>query len=73
MEVDEASQEPPAGGSWARQRQRWQNQIDTLTEEIRTGFAAVTPYDPRACQNCHLQSLCRVASADQGADEDPGS
>ncbi len=66
MELDEATLEAPAGGSWSAQRERWQQQIDVLTEEIRTGFAAVSPYDRRACQNCHLQSLCRVAAAEHG-------
>ncbi len=67
LDLDQASLEAPAGGSWEAQRRRWQNQIDTLTEEISTGFAAVTPYDSRACQLCHLQSLCRIAAADHEA------
>ena len=65
LEVAQAKVDPPAGGSWAGQRERWQNQIDTLTEEIKAGFASVTPYDDRACQLCHLRGLCRVAATDQ--------
>jgi probable DNA repair protein len=73
LDVDQAGLEPPAGGSWAAQRARWQAQIDTLTDEIRAGFAAVTPFDRRACQNCHLQSLCRVAAVDEPTDEEASS
>lgn len=72
LEVESASLEPPADGSWEAQRARWQDQIDTLTEEIRTGFAAVTPYDDRACQTCHLHGLCRVAALDHEIDPDIG-
>ncbi len=64
LALDQANLEPPAGGNWEAQRTRWQTQIDTLTEEIRAGLAAVTPYDERACQTCHLQAFCRVATAD---------
>jgi len=67
MELDRASLDAPAGGSWEAQRSRWQAQVDTLTEEIRTGFATVTPYDKRACQRCHLQWVCRI-----GSEPDPG-
>jgi hypothetical protein len=68
MEVSAASLDSPADGSWVAQRDRWQEQIDVLTEEIRSGFAAVTPYDERACQTCHLQGFCRVASVDDESD-----
>jgi hypothetical protein len=68
VELDGTVLDPPAGGSWAAQRARWQAQIDTLTEEIRSGFAAVTPYDVRACQNCHLHGLCRIATSEEEPD-----
>lgn len=68
VELDGTVLDPPAGGSWVAQRARWQAQIDTLTEEIRSGFAAVTPYDVRACQNCHLHGLCRIATSEEEPD-----
>lgn len=77
LDVDQANLEAPAGGSWEAQRQRWQRQIDTLTDEIRNGFAAVTPYDARACNLCHLQAFCRVAVPDDdiegGSEYGPGA
>lgn len=72
MELDQANLEPPADGSWSAQRARWQQQIDTLTDEIRSGLASVTPYDRRACQLCHLQSLCRVSASAHEAETDDG-
>jgi probable DNA repair protein len=68
LAVDQqADVEAPAGGSWVEQRRRWQRQIDTLTAEIRGGFAAVRPYETRACQTCHLQSFCRIDLDDGGS------
>lgn len=72
MDLDQANLDPPAGDSWTAQRAQWQRQVDTLTGEIRSGFAAVTPYDTRACQNCHLQGLCRIA-ATRHEDEEPSA
>lgn len=68
MDIDQASLEEPVHGSWDAQRAQWQKQIDTLTEEIRTGLAVVTPYDKRACQLCHLQAVCRIGTAGEEAD-----
>ncbi|MGE0622544.1 MAG: PD-(D/E)XK nuclease family protein [Pseudomonadales bacterium] len=55
-----ASVDLPVTGSWERQLERWQRQIDTLTREIRDGVATVTPHAPTACQTCHLQAFCRI-------------
>ncbi len=57
---DQVTLDEPLGGSWEKQRERWQQQIDTLTDEIARGFAAVAPSEKSACQNCHLHSFCRV-------------
>ncbi len=70
MEVDQATLDAPAGGSWSAQRAHWRTQIDTLTDEIRAGLATVTPHEKRACQLCHLQALCRIRTADTAAETD---
>jgi len=59
-EVEPAVVEPPAGGSWPHQLERWQRQLDTLTGEIRQGLATVTPHTTLACQTCHLNAFCRI-------------
>jgi hypothetical protein len=71
IEVDQAALNPPAQGSWSVQREHWQTQIDTLTDEIRNGLATVTPYEARACQLCHLHAVCRIAARDEDAGADP--
>jgi len=60
LDIGGAALTPPVGGSWEEQRKRWQDQVQTLTGEIREGWAAVSPYDDRACQTCHLKSFCRI-------------
>ena len=61
MDLNHRGIEPPIGGSWEAQLDRWRGQIDTLTREVREGMASVTPYGQAACQTCHLQSFCRIA------------
>jgi probable DNA repair protein len=58
--IEGAALDPPAGGSWESQIDAWRSQLAELTGEIRAGYAAVAPYDDRACQNCHLSQFCRV-------------
>lgn len=58
--IEGAAMEPPAGGSWESQIDAWRSQLAELTREIREGHAAVSPYDDRACQNCHLSQFCRI-------------
>lgn len=70
VELEAVTLDEPAGGSWTTQRQRWQQQTDTLTEEITSGYAAVLPFDSRVCQTCHLHGLCRIALSDPP--DDPG-
>ena len=50
---------------WESLRRRWRDQVQSLTNEFRSGEANVAPYNPGNAQNpvgcryCHLLSLCR--------------
>jgi len=44
---------------WMRLQQRWREQLEQLIREFLSGHAAVQP-QPKACETCHLQALCRV-------------
>ena len=47
-------------GGWPALTDRWQQQLDDLVGEYRSGFAAVQPYAQSVCDNCHLKSFCRI-------------
>jgi probable DNA repair protein len=77
--VDEAIEIPGAktagewkAGSyleWDVLRDQWQTTVERLAGEMIEGYAVVDPL-PRACNYCHLASLCRVdeMNADTGRD-----
>jgi RecB family exonuclease len=62
LPIAEAQLQPCPEG-WAQQVEVWRTQLQTLTEEIRTGYAAVAPHHQQACQNCHLAKFCRIRLA----------
>lgn len=47
--------------SWSERLSTWQENLAAIAQEIRQGYAAVTP-TKSACQFCELPALCRVAS-----------
>lgn len=66
-----AAGEWKAGGyrEWKELRDDWQRTVEGLAEEMVESYAVVDPL-PRACNYCHLASLCRVdeMNADTGRD-----
>lgn len=56
----------PLDGDWDQQLGRWRQQLDGLANEIKNGYAAVSPVGPQICRNCHLQDFCRLSSLADG-------
>lgn len=56
--------------SWNALHGRWRGELTRLADEIRDGWAAVQPKQPRvSCLNCGLHALCRIrdeVSLDEG-------
>ncbi len=46
--------------SWDELLSQWRSLVEALGEEFTAGSAAVDPRHPQECNQCHLQSLCRV-------------
>ncbi len=61
--------EPPspemAGEAWAIRQDEWIARVEHLVTDFLAGHAAVDPR-PKACEYCHVVSVCRIA--DEGAD-----
>ena len=51
--------------AWAAQERRWQEQLEHLAGQFRSGAARRDPA-PQACRLCHLHALCRIAEAQGG-------
>ncbi|HEX4049261.1 MAG TPA: PD-(D/E)XK nuclease family protein [Steroidobacteraceae bacterium] len=49
----------PAGLDWSALQTQWRERLGALAQEFVDGHAAVDP-QPRACERCHLQMLCRI-------------
>jgi probable DNA repair protein len=49
---------------WMQLQQQWQQRLQVLAQEFIDGYAALEP-QPRACERCHLQLLCRVDALTQ--------
>jgi ATP-dependent helicase/nuclease subunit B len=47
---------------WGELLQRWREQLAALVQEFLRGHAIVDP-QPKACDTCHLQLLCRIQLA----------
>lgn len=66
------AQQPSAmegAASLAELMQRWSTRIERLAGEFAQGRAVLDPA-PKACQSCHLQGLCRVASMQSDSDDE---
>jgi RecB family exonuclease len=51
----------PAALDWPRLQAQWRQRLGALVQEFLAGHAAVDP-QPRACERCHLQMLCRIGT-----------
>ncbi len=49
----------PEALGWRQLQDQWRQRLDVLAGEFVAGHAALEP-QPRACERCHLQILCRV-------------
>jgi len=49
----------PAALDWSSLQAQWRRRLGALVQEFVQGHAAVDP-QPRACERCHLQMLCRI-------------
>ena len=56
--------------SWTALLGRWRGELATLAGEVRRGWAAVLPKQPRvSCRDCGLHAVCRIrdeVSLDEG-------
>lgn len=50
--------------TWSDQREVWRKELTHLVENIAAGEASVTP-TPRACDYCHLHSMCRIGDQNE--------
>ncbi|MEJ1960839.1 MAG: hypothetical protein WDO56_04550 [Gammaproteobacteria bacterium] len=61
--------EAPAGEepaeAWSIQQGKWVERVEQLVSDFIAGHAEVDPR-PKACEYCHVVSVCRIA--DEGAD-----
>lgn len=55
---------------WPSLLQRWRAQLTELVQEFLHGHAAVAPL-AKACDYCHLRTLCRIRPAPLTEPEDP--
>ncbi len=46
--------------AWPELLQQWKLALGQLAEEFTAGVARVDPHDAKACEQCDLQSLCRI-------------
>ena len=58
--------------NWHQLHQHWDRAISTLVDEIKNGYASVSPESLNYCNSCGRQSLCRINQhqSGPGADED---
>ena len=56
--------------SWEALHGQWRGRLATLAKEVRDGWAAVVPKQPRqSCRDCGLHAICRIreqVSLDEG-------
>lgn len=59
--------------SWEELLGAWQRRLETLASEYAAGEAQLAPNPSKACEHCHLGTLCRIAETGTGrADEEGG-
>src|SRR6185437_538137 len=61
----------PAALDWSSLQAQWRRRLGALVQEFVQGHAAVDP-QPRACERCHLQMLCRIDSVESTGPDDFG-
>ncbi len=61
----EAPSGEPSDEAWAIRQSEWEARVEHLVEDFLAGRAAVDPR-PKACEYCHVVSVCRIA--DEGSD-----
>jgi ATP-dependent helicase/nuclease subunit B len=54
--------------TWNEQIQSWKNILEKLSDDFHQGIAETNPKKEQTCEQCGLQSLCRIYEA-----ESPGS
>jgi hypothetical protein len=59
----------PGGLGWSEQLEEWRRVTRALWDEFASGQAAVTP-KKKACDTCHLHSLCRIHEQGVAIDDD---
>lgn len=45
---------------WSDYQRQWQQQLNNLAQEFRTGYCPPEPARESICQTCDFQSLCRI-------------
>lgn len=66
LSLGPARLQTPLDGDWDKQLDRWREQLYGLVDEIKNGYAAVSPASSQICRNCHLQDFCRLSSLPAG-------
>ncbi len=61
---------PPPQTPWPELLTRWEVQLQALVREFLDGHAAVDP-QPKACERCHLHTLCRIDASAWAGDDEP--
>ena len=46
--------------SWSNYQQHWEQQLTLLAQEIQQGYCEPKPKRPSLCQQCSVQSVCRI-------------
>jgi probable DNA repair protein len=57
-----------SGEAWAHWQRQWRGKVEQLAEDFVSGHAAVDPR-PKACEYCHVVSVCRISDASATAVE----
>lgn len=49
---------------WKELIQQWRQVLEKLADDFYAGHALVDPKNPTVCEQCHMQSLCRIHGRD---------
>ena len=63
LRVPGAKGGPRGVESWEQLMVDWRRRLESLASEFVRGDLRLAPDPPRACEYCHLGSLCRIAEA----------
>jgi ATP-dependent helicase/DNAse subunit B len=59
--IDFSRQKSVSLPSWDMLKQHWQHSLQQLAQEYLDGRLVVAPLSRTTCDNCHLDSFCRIA------------